>query len=143
MTEDKSFAAVQFAHVGITCADQLETEQFYTRYFGFQRVRTVDLGDKQLIFLASADKAFRLELFQASESPPVPAPGGTGPEWPALKHLAFTVPDLDSFIQKMGKAAIITRQTADLGNIVPGWKAVWLADPDGRIVEVCQGYTDE
>ncbi|PKL44931.1 MAG: glyoxalase [Candidatus Riflebacteria bacterium HGW-Riflebacteria-2] len=136
-------APVQFAHVGMTCSNPLETEQFYCRYFGFRRVRTVDLASKQLIFLASADSAFRLELFQATEEAPVPAPGGTGPEWPALKHLAFAVQDLDEFLQQMGAAALITQQTVDLGGIVPGWKAVWLSDPDGRIVEVCQGYADE
>jgi len=138
-----NLASVQFAHVGMTCSNPRETEQFYCRYFGFRRVRTVDLGSKQLIFLASADDNFRLELFQATEQSPVPAPGGTGPEWPALKHLAFSVPDLDAFLRQMGDAAVITQSTVDLGNIVPGWKAVWLADPDGRIIEVCQGYTDD
>ncbi|HAE41236.1 MAG TPA: glyoxalase [Candidatus Riflebacteria bacterium] len=142
MASDK-IAPVQFAHVGMTCSDQAVTENYYTTYFGFRRVRTVDLGTKKLIFLANADSTFRLELFQASEIPPVPAPGGSGPEWPALKHLAFAVDDLDSFLQNMGSAAVVTQQTVDLGGIVPGWKAIWLADPDGRIVEVCQGYTDE
>jgi len=135
--------SVQFAHVGMSCSNQQETEEFYCRYFGFRRVRTVDLGSRQLIFLASADSTFRLELFQATEKTPVPTPGGTGPEWPALKHLAFAVPDLDAFLRQMGEAAVITQSTVDLSNIVPSWKAVWLADPDGRIVEVCQGYTDE
>ncbi|PKL41463.1 MAG: glyoxalase [Candidatus Riflebacteria bacterium HGW-Riflebacteria-1] len=142
MASDKG-SPVQFAHVGMTCSDQEQTERFYTRYFGFRRVRTVDLGTKKLIFLASSDGTFRLELFQATASPPVTAPGGSGPEWPALKHLAFAVPDLEAFLQSMGSAAVITQQTVDLGGIVPGWKAIWLADPDGRIVEVCQGYADE
>jgi glyoxylase I family protein len=25
----------------------------------------------------------------------------------------------------------------------PGWRTVWLADPDGNIVEISQGYTDQ
>lgn len=25
----------------------------------------------------------------------------------------------------------------------PGWRTVWLADPDGRIIEISQGFTDQ
>lgn len=134
---------VTFAHVGVACSDLATTEEFYVRYFGFRRVRTVDLGEKQLYFLATRDGQFRLELFQAKDPPPFPPPGGDGPQWPALKHLAFLVPDLDGFLKEMGAAAKLTQGPIDLGGILPGWKAVWLADPDGRIVEVAQGYRDE
>jgi glyoxylase I family protein len=26
---------------------------------------------------------------------------------------------------------------------IPGWRTVWITDPDGVIVEVSQGYTDQ
>ena len=134
---------VTFSHVGMGCGDPAETEDYYIRHFGFRRVRFVDLGDQQLIFLATQDGGFRLELFKAKVPAPFPPPGGDGPQWPALKHLAFSVSDLDAFLGAMGPAARITQGPIDLGGLLLGWKAVWLADPDGRIVEVSQGYRDE
>ena len=136
-------STVTFAHVGIACTDPLATEVWYVKHLGFRRVRRVEIEGKTLLFLASADGGFRLELFQATARHPFPPPGGDGPQWPALKHLAFAVPDLDAFLRKLGPAAVVTQGPVDLNRYLEGWKAVWLADPDGHIVEVSQGYRDE
>ena len=34
-------------------------------------------------------------------------------------------------------------QAQDFSDFIPGWRTVWLADPEGNIVEVSQGYTDQ
>ncbi len=26
---------------------------------------------------------------------------------------------------------------------IPGWRTVWVTDPDGIVVEISQGYTDQ
>ncbi len=31
----------------------------------------------------------------------------------------------------------------DFDAFIPGWRTVWVADPEGNIVEITQGYQDE
>ena len=28
-------------------------------------------------------------------------------------------------------------------DFIPGWRTVWVADPDGNIVEISQGFVDQ
>ena len=30
----------------------------------------------------------------------------------------------------------------DFDAFIPGWRTVWVADPDGNIVEISQGFKD-
>jgi glyoxylase I family protein len=43
----------------------------------------------------------------------------------------------------MGAAARITLGPIDFGAFVPGWRTVWIADPEGNIVEISQGFRDQ
>jgi glyoxylase I family protein len=43
----------------------------------------------------------------------------------------------------MGEDAKITLGPVNFDDYIPGWRTVWLADPDGRIVEISQGFTDQ
>lgn len=31
----------------------------------------------------------------------------------------------------------------EFDDFIPGWRTVWVTDPDGVVVEVSQGYRDE
>jgi glyoxylase I family protein len=31
----------------------------------------------------------------------------------------------------------------DFDDFIQGWRAVWVADPDGNIIEISQGYVDQ
>ena len=42
----------------------------------------------------------------------------------------------------MGPDAHVTAGPMSFDAIIPGWRTVWIADPDGDIVEISQGYTD-
>ena len=42
-----------FSHVAINAKNPVATELFYTRHFGFQRVRVIPLGEDQIVFLKS------------------------------------------------------------------------------------------
>lgn len=130
----------QFSHIGITCADINQMEKFYTRYFGFENARVIQLEKGKIVFIKSGD--VYLELFQAEEESPIPKAGKDGPVYPALRHLAFTVDDVDAKIEEMGDDANITQGPLDLGDMIPGWKCAWLADPEGNIIEISQGYAD-
>jgi len=130
-----------FSQVAITCKDAIATEKFYTKHFGFQRARVVPLGDDQIVFIKLGD--FYLEIFQAKEDSPVPPPINDGPQYPGLRHLAFKVDDVDAKLAQIGEDAKITLGPLSFDDFIPGWRTVWIADPDNRIVEISQGFVDQ
>ena len=132
----------EFHHLGVVCRDPLASEAFYTRYFGFSRARVVPLGGSdQIVFLKSG--ALYLELFKATQENPVPEPSGPGPEYPGWRHLAFKVDDIDAKLAELGSDARITAGPMSFDDFIPGWRTVWVADPDGNIVEISQGFVDQ
>ncbi len=130
-----------FAHVAMACEDPVAIERFYVKYFGFKRARFVPLDGDQVVFIKS-DNVY-LELFTAKEELPVPKAGGDGPQYPGLRHLAFQVDDVDAKLSEMGNDAKITLRLLNFDDFIPGWRSVWVADPEGNIIEISQGYVDE
>ena len=130
-----------FSHVALNCRDPLATERFYVRHFGFRRARVIPLGAEQIVFLKAGSTY--LELFQAKGDPPRPAFEKDGPAERGVRHIAFQVNDVDAALAAMGAEAVVTLGPLDFGAFIAGWRTVWLADPDGNIVEVSQGYTDQ
>lgn len=131
----------EFSHVAVNCKDPLATERFYTRYFGFQRARVVPIPDGQIVFIKSG--AMMLELFPAGEASPLAAPAKDGYAHPGWRHLAFKVPNVDAKLAEMGAAACITLGPFSFDEVIPGWRTVWVSDPEGNIVEISQGYVDQ
>jgi glyoxylase I family protein len=135
-------ASLKFSHVAVSCKDPLAIERFYSKYFGFQRARVIPLGgNDQIVFIKSGD--VYLELFRAEGESPVPAPANDGPHYPCWRHIAFQVDDVDAKLAEMGGDARITLGPLDFNDFIPGWRTVWIADPEGNIVEVSQGYVDQ
>lgn len=134
-------STLAFSHVAISCHDPLVTERFYTKYFGFQRARVIPLGTDSIVFIKCGD--VYLELFQAKGESPEPAATADGPGYPAWRHIAFQVNDVDAKLTEMGADAKVTQGPMSFDAFIPGWRTVWLADPDGNIVEVSQGYSDQ
>ncbi|GAB4029215.1 VOC family protein [Spirosoma gilvum] len=133
-----------FSHIALSCADPALTEQFYHDHFGFRRARTIPLGEGAEIVFLKNDQSVYLELFQAdAEHPGFPAATNDGPHYSGIRHLAFQVDDVDQVLEQMGSAAQITLGPLDFSAFISGWKTVWIKDPDGNIVEISQGYTDE
>jgi len=130
-----------FSHVAISCKDPLATERFYTKHFGFKRARVIPLGDDQIVFI-KLDNMY-LELFKASGTAPHPPAENDGPAYPAWRHLAFKVDNVDAKLVEMGSEAKVTSGPMSFDDFIPGWRTVWVADPDGNIVEISQGYTDQ
>ena len=133
--------SLQFSHFAISCKDPLAIERFYTKHFGFKRARLIPLGSDQIVFIKSG--SMYLELFRAEGESPAPAADKDGPHYPGWRHIAFQVDDVEAKIREMGAEAKITLGPLDFGDFIPGWRTVWLADPEGNIVEVSQGYTDQ
>jgi glyoxylase I family protein len=133
----------QFSHIAVTCSNPLVFESFYTKYFQFNRARTIDLGEGQeLVFLKDAG-GFYFEIFPKELENPLPAFVGDGPHFPGLRHIAFMVDDVEAKLAEMGNDAVITLGPLSFDDFIPGWKTVWLKDPEGNIVEISQGYQDE
>ncbi len=134
-------AALVFSHVAMSCKDPVAVERFYSKYFGFKRARVYAPGPGQVVMIKS-DNVY-LELFPANAEAPAPPVGGAGPEYPGWRHIAFLVDDLDAKLAEMGDDAKITLGPLDMSQFIPGMRVCWMADPEGNIVELNQGYVDE
>ena len=133
-----------FSQVALTCKDPIATEEFYTRYFGFKRARIADLPDgDRIVFIKMGDGDFYLELFRAKEELPIPLPTNDGYQFPSVRHLAFKVDNVDAKLAEIGAEAKLTLGPLNFDDYISGWRTVWIADPDGRIVEISQGFVDQ
>jgi glyoxylase I family protein len=133
--------AMAFSHIALNCKDIGTTEKFYTKHFGFRRARVIPLGADQILFLKSG--SMYLELFTAA------AGAGSAPEkdGPAtlgsFRHIAFQVDNVDQVLAGMGADARVSLGPLSFDDFIPGWRTAWVKDPDGNIVEISQGFTDQ
>ena len=128
-----------FAHVGLSCKDIDATVAFYSRHFGFHVAREIPLGSDKIVFLKLGE--VYLELFTASGDAPEVFEKD-GPAYPGYRHMAFTVDSVDGMIESLGAATEVTLGPLSFDDFIPGWRTAWIKDPDGRIVEITQGYKD-
>ncbi|HTJ56062.1 MAG TPA: VOC family protein, partial [Devosiaceae bacterium] len=100
----------------------------------------IPLGDSNRItFLRHGDML--LELFAAEGDRP---DGETdGPHAAGVRHIAFQVEDVSAALEGLGGAVPVTLGPLDFADFIPGWRTVWLRDPDGNIVEISHGFRDE
>ena len=130
-----------FSHISLNCNDPLAVERFYSRHFGFTRARVIPLGEEQIVFVRSGSVS--LELFKSKENRPVAPAQKDGPSYPGVRHIAFKVDDVDAKLREMGEDAHVTLGPLDFNDFIPGWRTAWVADPEGNIVEISQGYVDQ
>jgi glyoxylase I family protein len=132
--------ALRWSHVALNCADQRVTEEFYRRWFGFERARVITLDDGEIVFLRQGE--VYLELFRTAEGSPFPV-RGDGPAFHGVaRHLAFQTEDLDAFLERAGDQIPVSLGPLRFDGFIAGWHSVWFTDPDGVVVEVSQGYRD-
>ena len=135
-------AEIQFHHISLTCQDPLATERYYTRHFGFRRARVVPVGDdNQIVFLRGP--GIYLELFRADRENPLKPPSNDGYPWPGVRNFSFEVDDVDGKLATMGAEADLAFGPLNFDDIIPGWCSAWLRDPDGNLVQITRGYTDQ
>jgi glyoxylase I family protein len=130
----------KFAHVALSCKNMAETQRFYTTHFGYRVARVVPLGDAKIVYLKCGEAY--LELFPAEGGREGSLPVADGPHGQGIRHIAFQTDNVDAKIASMGADARVTLGPLDFNDFIPGWRTVWVADPDGNIVEISQGYVD-
>ena len=133
--------SLAFSHVALNCKNPVLTERFYSKHFDFKRARVIPLGAEQIVFLKSGN--VYLELFQAKDTSPETTHKNDGPPYAGIRHIAFQVSDVDAKLAAMGPDAQVTLGPISFDSFIKGWRTAWLMDPDGRIVEISQGYNDE
>jgi glyoxylase I family protein len=132
-----------FFHLAFTVKNLAKFEAFYSTYFGFKRARVIALGDDAILVFLKNEDNFYFEIFPPEEERPMPMAEADGPHYAGLRHIAFSVDDVDAKIKEMGDDAVITLGPLHFDDVIEGWKTVWLKDPEGNIIEITQGYKDQ
>ena len=118
-------------HVAIICSDIERSRQFYSEVLGFPVVNETfrEKRSSHKVDLQIGDGTF-LELFTFPSSPPRPS----YPEACGLRHIAFSVQDIDCAIESLKRGGI------DVEDIRvdqhTGCRFTFLADPDGQPIEL-------
>lgn len=129
-------------HIALNCRNIAATENFYTKHFGFRRARVLALPDGgEIIFIKL--NGFYLELFASEGENPIYPMSGDGHHFDGTRHFAFKVDDVDVAVAALKQDAEVTLGPIGFDDFIPGWKTAWLRDPDGRIIEVSQGFVDD
>jgi glyoxylase I family protein len=127
-------------HIGVTCKNPAVFENFYSKYFGFKRIKTIiGSNTREIVFIKDSNNLC-LEIFQSEENSPIEMPNEDGCHYPGWRHIAFSVANIDKKLEEMGTDAIITLGPKTLND--KGWRVVWIKDPEGNIIELSQGYED-
>jgi len=132
---------LSFHHVALTCDSVARTERFYCDNLGFTRKRAFQIGEgKEIVYIGNG--SIYLELFPKEAERPIPVSDRDGPAYPSLRHIAFKVMDVDAAIAAMRDRPEISLGPLTFDSFIPGWKSVWIKDPDGNLVELSEGYRD-
>ena len=129
-------------HIAFRCRDISAQEKFYTRHFGFQRSRTFHHREPGEFFMLKLGST-RLELFPRDPNSNLPEGEKGGEQAVGFRHLAFNVPKLETFVEALKADGIVADKIIELPQIAPGFRIVFLRDPEGNIVELMENYTDE
>jgi glyoxylase I family protein len=127
-------------HIALACEDPIAIERWYAKHFGFDRLRVYLPGPGQVVVIGNGGVA--LELFPAEGEAP-PRGERDGPAERGVRHVAFLVDDLDAKLAEIGEDTTVTLGPLDMGDFIEGMRVAWISDPEGNIVELNQGYTDE
>jgi glyoxylase I family protein len=117
-------------HIAIICSDYERSKTFYTQVLGLSPVREVYRAERQSYKLDLAlEGQYIIELFSFPD-PPIRV---SGPEAAGLRHLAFSVADLEAAISHLHQHQVST----DPIRVDPHTRKrfTFFADPDGLPLE--------
>ncbi len=118
-------------HIAIICSDYQKSKHFYTTILGFTIVREVYREERQSYKLDLAlNGEYVIELF----SFPNPPKRVSKPEAAGLRHLAFSVDDIELAVKELSSHYVITEPIRV--DEFTGKKFTFLSDPDGLPIEL-------
>lgn len=120
-------------HVAVICSDYDRSRRFYTEVLGLEVIAENHREERRSWKLdLRVPGGGRIELF----SFPDPQPRASGPEAAGLRHLAFTVADVEA------AAAALTARGVEVERVrtdpYTGLKFTFFRDPDGLPIELCE-----
>lgn len=118
-------------HVAIIGSDYQRSKDFYTRILGLRVIRETYRAERASykLDLAVGDGT-QIELFSFPETPP----RMTRPEACGLRHLAFSVEDVENARQKLLRDGVKVEELRV--DETTGKRFVFFSDPDGLPVEL-------
>ncbi|MBT2625054.1 VOC family protein [Bacillus sp. HU-1818] len=118
-------------HIAIICSDYEKSKTFYTEKLGFDIVQETYRKERDSYKLdLSLGGTYAIELFSFNDPPA----RQTHPEAAGLRHLAFTVRDLDQAVKKLGEKGIVTEPVRI--DPLTGKRFTFFSDPDGLPLEL-------
>jgi len=118
-------------HAAIICSDYERSKRFYVETLGLAVVREVHRRERNSykLDLALADGG-QIELFSFPGPPPRPS----YPEAQGLRHLAFTVADVDEAVRELTSRGVVVEPVRVDEHT--GRRYTFFADPDGLPLEL-------
>lgn len=121
-------------HIAIICADYETSKTFYTNVLGFTVVKETYRAERDSYKLDLAlNGHYIIELF----SFPKPAARPSQPEACGLRHLAFSVEDIEASIAALESKGINCEPIRI--DILTNKKFTFFSDPDGLPLELYEG----
>lgn len=118
-------------HIAIICSDYQVSKKFYTEVLGFSVMAEHYREERQSWKLdLRLHDHYTLELFSFPDAPGRPS----HPEAVGLRHLAFSVKDLQESISELGEKGIATE--AMRTDPYTGKRFTFFSDPDGLPLEL-------
>lgn len=117
-------------HIAVICSDYARSKRFYVEALGLPVIREV-YREERGSWKCDLDAGnAQIELF----SFPAPPPRPTRPEAAGLRHLAFTIADIDAEIARLHAQGVETEPV----RVDPctGQRFTFFADPDGLPLEL-------
>ncbi|MBD0407185.1 VOC family protein [Bacillus sp. 1021] len=118
-------------HIAIICSDYEKSKAFYTETLGFGIIKETYRKERGSYKLDLAlDGTYVIELFSFPDPPERP----TRPEAAGLRHLAFTVNDLEADIRELKEKGIDTEPVRT--DPLTGKRFTFFFDPDKLPLEL-------
>ncbi len=125
-------------HIAIICSDYERSKDFYTKVLGLSIIRETYRAERQSYKLDLAiNSQYQIELFSFPDRPP----RLSYPEALGLRHLAFSVQDLDQVVQKLKEKGVSTEPIRV--DELTGKRFTFLEDPDHLPLELYEVASNE
>ncbi|USD62331.1 VOC family protein [Vibrio sp. SCSIO 43140] len=123
-------------HIAVICSDYQVSKRFYTQILGLKVLAENyrEHRDSYKLDLGLPDGT-QIELFSFPEAPPRPS----FPEAQGLRHLAFSVDDIDSAVSQLVEQGVSVEPIRV--DEYTGKRYTFFQDPDGLPLELCEEVT--